>query len=101
MPGREPGTGAGAGRSDGGRGSTKDGVEDVVRLIVAYARQETLDPVLRQLKALATGIAGAVLLALGTVLLAVGFVRALQAEFGSTGARSTVIVPVPPPIATK
>ena len=72
----------------------------MVRLIVAYARQETLDPVLRQLKALATGIAGAVLLALGTVLLAVGFVRALQAEFGSTG-RSTVIVPVPAPIAGK
>jgi hypothetical protein len=54
--------------------------------VLAYAKQETLDPVVRQAKALGRGIAGAVLLSIGTVLLAVGFLRALQAQFGSTSA---------------
>ncbi len=53
--------------------------------VVAYVKQETLDPVLAQLKLVAVGVAGALVMAIGTVLLAVGFVRALQSEFG--GAR--------------
>lgn len=63
-----------------------DGASELLRLVLAYAKQETLDPVLAQLKSLVKGVAGALLMAMGTVLLAVGFVRALQFEWGSTGA---------------
>jgi hypothetical protein len=73
MPGDRPaGTGA------------KGGPSELFDYVVAYAKQETLDPVVRQAKALGRGIAGAFLLAIGTVLLAVGFVRALQGQFGSS-----------------
>ena len=82
MPGRTAGTG------------TKDGVAEFVQLVVAYAKQETVDPVVKQVKALGKGLAGAVLLALGTVLLAIGFVRALQTEFGS-GASPPVVAFAP------
>ena len=76
MPGQKP---AGAKRG-------KDGPSELFDYIVAYAKQETIDPVVRQAKTLGKGIAGAVVLSIGTVLLAVGFLRALQAQFGSTSA---------------
>jgi hypothetical protein len=75
MPGRSGGSG------------TKDGFAEFVQLVLAYAKQETLDPVVKQAKTVGKGVAGAALLALGTVLLAIGFLRALQTEFGgATGA---------------
>lgn len=52
--------------------------------VVAYAKQETLDPVVRQAKALGRGVVGALLVSVGTVLLAVGLLRALQGQFGSS-----------------
>jgi hypothetical protein len=72
-----PGPTAGAG--------PKDSVAELVKLVIAYAKQETVDPVVKQAKVLGTGIAGAGLLAVGTVLLGLGFLRALQAEFGGGG----------------
>lgn len=89
MPGREGGNGtAGAAskRPLGHKGSTKGSLEELVQLLIAYTKQETLDPVVKQLKSLAKGIGGAALLAVGTLLLAVGFVRALETEFGSGSA---------------
>jgi hypothetical protein len=65
-----------------------------VQLVIAYAKQETLDPVLRQLKRLGWGVAGGLLMALGTAFLALGFVRALQTEFGSGRAGQPTIVGV-------
>jgi hypothetical protein len=62
----------------------KEGASELFRMVLAYTKQEALDPVLAQLKALGYGLAGAVLLALGTVLLAVGFLRALETELGPT-----------------
>jgi len=56
-----------------------------MELVVAYAKQETVEPVRRQVKNLGKGLGGALLLAVGTVLLAIGFVRALQVEFGGAG----------------
>ena len=85
MPGRERASGAGARARARGDQGTKDGVEDLFQLVVAYAKQETLDPVVKQAKTLAKGIAGATLMAFGTALLAVGFLRALQSEFGGSG----------------
>src|ERR1700734_3603346 len=82
MPGRTPAGGDRAGRPGGGGEGAKDKVEDLFQLVVAYAKQETLDPIVKQLKALAIGIAGASLMALGTVFVAIGFLRALQSEFG-------------------
>jgi hypothetical protein len=86
MPGDQPKDSTAAGRGGRREGGTKDRLEELAQLVVAYIKQEALEPVTAQLKAMAKGIGGALLLALGTVLLAVGFVRALQAEFGSTGA---------------
>jgi hypothetical protein len=74
MPGRTGGSG------------TKDGFTEFVQLVLAYAKQETVDPVVKQAKTVGKGVAGAALLALGTVLLAIGFLRALQTEFGGTTA---------------
>lgn len=54
-------------------------------LVIAYGQQELVGPVQRQVRGLGRGIAGAVLLATGTVLLALGFLRALQVEFGNLG----------------
>jgi hypothetical protein len=64
-----------------GRGS----VNELVQLVIAYAKQETVDPVRRQVRHLGRGLGGALLLAVGSVLLAVGFLRALQVEFGGGG----------------
>ena len=58
-------------------------MSDLLQLIIAYAKQETLDPVMRQLKKLGWGVAGGACMALGTAFLALGFVRALQTEFGT------------------
>ena len=86
MPGERP---ASAKQGRAGQGKANQGTEspsELLDYVVAYAKQETLDPVVRQVKSLGRGIAGALLLAIGTVLLAVGFLRALQAQFGSTSA---------------
>lgn len=64
-------------------------MSELFEYVVAYAKQETFDPVLGQLKALGKGIAGAALVALGTVLLGLGFLRALQSELGSTHAAAS------------
>jgi len=88
MPGRQRGNGTvgRAGRAPRRDEGTRDKVEDLFQLIVAYAKQETLDPVLKQLKTLLKGLGGALLVAFGTVLLSIGLLRALQTEFG--GARN-------------
>src|SRR5580658_8266042 len=65
-------------------GGARDGAGDLLQLVIAYAKQETLDPVLRQLKKLGWGVAGGACMALGTAFLALGFVRALQTEFGTS-----------------
>jgi len=81
MPGRTP-----LNRKRQGAGG-RDDVFELLRLLVAYVKQETVVPVLRQLKSLGKGLAGALLLALGTLFLGLGFLRALQTEFGgATGA---------------
>ncbi|HUB68895.1 MAG TPA: hypothetical protein VL984_00595 [Acidimicrobiales bacterium] len=91
-----PGTG-GPGKSAGKaqRKGAKDGAQDVFKLVVAYAKQETLEPVIAQLKAIGWGLGGAFLFAVGTIFLALGFVRALQGEFGSTQSVHAVTVQLP------
>ena len=87
MPGRK----RESGRRKAG-GGARDGTGDLLQLVIAYAKQETLDPVLRQLKKLGWGVAGGACMALGTGFLALGFVRALQTEFGTARpVRSAVV----------
>jgi hypothetical protein len=81
MPGSEPG-GLETRRSSTG---LQGGPGELVDLVIAYGQQELVGPVQRQVKSLGRAIAGAVLMATGTVLLALGFLRALQVEFGGLG----------------
>jgi hypothetical protein len=79
-----------ADESTGSAGSVSSGaplpqlVLELRDLVVTYVKQETVVP-LRQLGRYAGfGIAGALLLGLGVVLLGVGALRALQTETGET-----------------
>jgi hypothetical protein len=51
-------------------------------LLLAYVRQETIDPLKSLVRFLLWGAVGAILLSLGGVLVALGVVRAVQTETG-------------------
>ncbi len=53
---------------------------ELADLVVAYAKQETLDPLKRLGKVVAFGIIGSVLVGIGAVFLGLASVRALQTE---------------------
>jgi len=53
-------------------------------LVRAYAKQETVEPLKGILRFVGFGIAGGVSLSVGLVLLALGGLRALQTQTGST-----------------
>lgn len=53
-------------------------------LVVAYAKQETIQPLKRLGRFLGYGVPGALLFGTGLVLLAIGGLRALQTETGTT-----------------
>jgi hypothetical protein len=52
-------------------------------LVVAYARQETVDPLKKLGRYLAAGLAGSLLLMVGSLLLILAAVRAAQTETGA------------------
>lgn len=51
-------------------------------LVVSYAKQETLDPLKSLGRFLGAGLAGAIVLSVGLVLLSLSLLRALQEETG-------------------
>jgi hypothetical protein len=59
-------------------------VAELWELIVAYFKQETVVPLQQLGRWIAFGILGALLLGVGVLLLAVGGLRALQDETGTT-----------------
>jgi hypothetical protein len=70
-------------RDDSAPASLRDAGSDVIQLVLAYVKQETIGP-LRQLgRFLIYGIAGSVALAIGAVLGLVAVLRLLQEETGT------------------
>ena len=57
---------------------------DTLQLVVDYIKQETLQPLKGLGRFIVFGVAGSVALGIGLVILAVGFLRLLQGETGST-----------------
>jgi len=65
--------------------------QDLFRLVVGYAKQETLDPIKGLGRFLGFGLAGALVGSLGLVLLLLGALRALQTETSAFEGRRTWI----------
>lgn len=59
-------------------------VEELWQLVVTYVKQETVEPIKGLGRFVGFGIGGSFLVGLGTVLLLVGGLRALQEETGTT-----------------
>jgi hypothetical protein len=59
-------------------------VAELRELVIAYFRQETVDPIKALGRFLAYGVGGSLLLGVGVIFLTVGGVRALQVETGDT-----------------
>lgn len=66
---------------------------EVVELVVAYAKQETLAPLKGVGRFLVFGVLGSSFLAVGLAVLLLGLLRALQNETGSTFAGKLTWVP--------
>ena len=60
------------------------GVRELANMVVAYVRQETVDPIKDLGRFLAYGLGAVIVGGLGLVLLMLGGLRALQTETGST-----------------
>jgi hypothetical protein len=58
--------------------------KDLWELVVAYAKQETVDPLRNLGRWLGLGAAGSLLIGLGAVLLLLAVLRVLQTETGTT-----------------
>ena len=58
--------------------------QDLWHLVVAYVKQETVEPVRRVGRFLAWGLAGSAALGLGLVVFFLGLLRLLQEETGDT-----------------
>lgn len=71
------------GGSERGSGLTAAG-GDFVHLVIDYAKQETLGPLKSLGRFLAFGLMGSVAITLGTVLLLLAGLRALQSETGTS-----------------
>lgn len=60
-----------------------DARRDAISLLIAYIKQETLDPLKGLGRFVLFGVAGSVAIAVGTVLLLVAALRILQTETGA------------------
>lgn len=56
--------------------------EDLKDLVVAYAKQETLEPIKQSARYVRNGVGGALVIAAGVAFFAIGTLRLLQTETG-------------------
>jgi hypothetical protein len=83
------GLGKGGGRGDGGRDDSRDrkGIgesgNNAVQLVIAYFKQETLEPLKGLGRFLLFGIVGSLAITVGAVLALVAVLRVLQTETGA------------------
>ena len=68
-------------------------VQDLSKLVIAYVKQETIEPVKGLGRFIGFGLAGSVLVGLGLVVLFLGFLRLLQDETGDTFSGHLKFVP--------
>ncbi len=76
-----------------------ENAQEIQHMLVAYAKQETIEPLKSLASYLAFGIAGALLLALGTTFLGLGVLRLVQTETGDTFAGGSFMSVLPYVIA--
>ena len=69
-------------KKSGSDGGLPAEVKELAQLVVTYAKQQTIDPLKQLIRWVAFGVAGALLIGLGFLLLAVGLLRALEVETG-------------------
>ncbi|MHB8262780.1 MAG: hypothetical protein ACYDGY_03385 [Acidimicrobiales bacterium] len=65
-------------------GSFTGEAKDLASTVTAYVKQETLDPLKGAVRYILFGVAGALLIAIGSISAIVGLLRVLQGETGST-----------------
>lgn len=65
-------------------GSMADQLSELRELVVAYARQETVEPIKGLGRYVAFGVAGSILVGIGLGLGILALLRALQTETGTT-----------------
>jgi hypothetical protein len=70
-------------RRDDRKGSLPSDLQELWSMVVAYAKQETIDPIKGLGRYVVWGLLGALALSLGLVLLMLGGLRLLQTETGS------------------
>jgi hypothetical protein len=61
-----------------------EGAQEIQKMLVSYAKQETVEPLKTLGRFLAFGVAGALFVFLGSFFLGLGVLRLLQSETGST-----------------
>jgi hypothetical protein len=59
-------------------------IRELKELVIAYAKQETVDPLKGLGRYVGFGVGGALLLGAGVMFLAIGALRALQSQTGTT-----------------
>ena len=64
-------------------GAGDNQVSEIIALVRAYAKQETIDPLKGLARYVLFGMAGSVALAIGVILLVLALLRVLQTETGS------------------